>query len=139
MTTTTTCPRWCDDHTQLADAADSWHQSRTVDIAGCAAHLTTETGNGVRVSLDTRPIALLTLEETRRFIADLQRLVDEATPATSAAVTTLRIVAESSRQDLEALAMADGIDLAQASMADLNRLGCRLGKAMGLTSVGVSA
>lgn len=52
----------------------------------------------------------------------------------------MRIVAETSGQDLGALAAEHGVDLTDSTMADLNRLGREVAKGMeGVSSIGVSA
>lgn len=66
-------------------------------------------------------------------------LADHRRSATPAAVNTMRMVAESTGQDLDALAVEHDVDLEKATMGQLNRLGREIAKGMeGVTSIGVS-
>lgn len=70
--------------------------------------------------------------------AERAGLTASRTAATPAAVNVMRMVAEVSGQDLDALASEYGVDLTDSTMADLNRLGRVIGEGMaGVSNISV--
>jgi hypothetical protein len=137
--TNNNCPRWCDDHDGFDDGSADWHKSQEFVVAGCTAFLTDGTlDKGISVAIEVNANeGQLTIKDARRLALRLLELVDRATLASPAAVQTMRLVALSADRDLEPLAEEAGVDLSEATIADLTTLGRVLGRAMGLTSVAV--
>ncbi len=118
-TTCPTCPTWCRKHFPSTSPGDA---------ALCESEVHTVPG---------RPYGPITLV-FQALLQSIEGIADQATPTTPRAVATMRQVAESADQDLDAIAADLGVKLTDATLYDLQCIGRAVGRSIGLMSVSVS-